>query len=314
MTAPLTDPIVICVAPNGARRMKLDHAGLPLTPKELARDAAKCRDAGAAMVHLHVRDKAGGHLLDAEAYQDAIQAIRHEVGDSMLIQVTTEAVGKYQPRDQIDVVKATHPQCASLALRELVPNEAALDEAQAFFHWMADEGVLAQYILYTPEEVRHFNELRARGVIPGATPLVLFVLGSYAGGPGRVSDLGAYLDALHEGGPCHWAECAFGVTEAQAARWAMANGGHPRVGFENNLMLETGDVASGNAALVAQTVEDGTSSGRTIADASTAWALFSGEKGASASNIKVVTRRQADEPPAPVRGHGMLPMPDIVTT
>ncbi|MFC1673460.1 3-keto-5-aminohexanoate cleavage protein [Pseudomonadota bacterium] len=310
----MTDPIIVCVAPNGARRLKPDHAGLPLTAKELARDAAKCRDAGAAMVHLHVRDKAGGHLLDAEAYREATQAIRHEVGDGMLIQITTEAVGKYQPQQQIDVVKAVHPQCASLALRELIPNEAALDEAQAFFHWMANEGVLAQYILYTPEEVRQFNELRARGIIPGEMPLVLFVLGSYAGGPGRVSDLRAYLDTLNEGGPCHWAECAFGVTEAQAARWAMANGGHPRVGFENNLMLETGDVAPGNAALVAQTVEDGTSSGRTIADASMAWALFSGEKGASATNIKVVTRRRADEPSAPVRGHGGMSAPDLVTT
>ena len=286
MTRSSQDPIVICVAPNGARRQRKDHPGIPLSADELAYEAARCRDAGAAMIHLHVRDAKGGHLLDADAYLDVTQAIRREVGDGLVIQITTESVGKYHPAEQIAVVKAVRPEAASVALRELVPNEDAVGEAEAFYHDMAHKGVMAQHILYSPQEVRRFNGLRARGVIPGDKPLVLFVLGSYAGGPGHVADLKAYLGALAEGGPCHWGVCAFGVTEAQAARWAIENGGHPRVGFENNLMLETGIMASNNAALVAQIVEDAQLSERTIADAKAAWALFSGEKEGSTSGNK----------------------------
>ena len=61
-------PVAIAVAPNGGRRVKVDHPAIPLTAKELAETAAECLEAGAAMIHVHVRDAGGGHLLDADAY------------------------------------------------------------------------------------------------------------------------------------------------------------------------------------------------------------------------------------------------------
>ena len=94
-------PLMIAVAPNGARKTKQDHAGLPLSPAELALTAAECEDAGACMIHLHVRDQQGRHSLDADLYRDAIAAIRKQVGDELVIQITTEAVGIYKPDEQI---------------------------------------------------------------------------------------------------------------------------------------------------------------------------------------------------------------------
>ena len=61
--------IAIAVAPNGGRKTKADHPALPLTPAELAATAAECLEAGAAMIHVHVRDANGRHLLDADAYR-----------------------------------------------------------------------------------------------------------------------------------------------------------------------------------------------------------------------------------------------------
>lgn len=273
-------PTVISVAPNGARRTFKDHPGLPMTSPDIAREAARCLEAGAAMIHLHVRDARGGHLLDADAYKQATAAIRVAVGDGMIVQITTEAVGIYQPEQQMAVVRDVRPEAASVALRELAPDDDNLQGVEEFYHWMAREGVQAQHILYTPDEVRRFNRLRERGVIPGDHPLVLFVLGSYAGSPGNPDDLAEYLAALREGdGDLVWAVCSFGVAEAQAARWALEHGGHPRVGFENNMMLENGALATTNADLVLQTAEDAAIAERTIADAHQARALFSGEKG-----------------------------------
>ena len=55
--------MMIAVAPNGARKQKTDHPALPISPAELAATAVQCQEAGACMVHLHVRDVQGGHSL-----------------------------------------------------------------------------------------------------------------------------------------------------------------------------------------------------------------------------------------------------------
>ena len=85
--------VLIAVAPNGARRSRKDHPALPVTLDELVETAAACARAGAAMIHLHIRDVYGEHSLDPVRYRHAITAIRERVGDNMLIQVSSEAAG-----------------------------------------------------------------------------------------------------------------------------------------------------------------------------------------------------------------------------
>ena len=58
-------PLILAVAPNGARKTKADHPALPMQADEIGRAAAACRAAGAVMVHLHVRTSQGTHTLDA---------------------------------------------------------------------------------------------------------------------------------------------------------------------------------------------------------------------------------------------------------
>ena len=74
--------VMIAVAPNGARKTQKDHPQLPISPKEIAHTAAACQEAGACMLHLHVRDKKLVHSLDVDRYRKTIQAIRQEVGGS----------------------------------------------------------------------------------------------------------------------------------------------------------------------------------------------------------------------------------------
>src|SRR3546814_7478658 len=97
----LARPFAIAVAPNGARRTRADPPRLPMTAAEIARDAAEAREAGAAMIHLHVRDGDGRHTLDAGLYRDATAAVRRAVGDGLVVQITTEAVGRYPPAEQM---------------------------------------------------------------------------------------------------------------------------------------------------------------------------------------------------------------------
>ena len=262
-------PCLIMVAPNGARRGKADHPALPITPAELATTAAACLEAGAAAIHLHVRDRDGAHSLDVDAYRAALGAIRDAVGDRMVCQVTTEAVGRYAPAEQMAMVRELRPEAVSLAVRELVPDCASEPEAGRFFAWLAAERIRPQFILYDDADVRRFNDLKARGVVPGESAFLLFVLGRYAADQqSQPRELLPFLAALDPRD--RWAVCAFGRRESVCALTAAALGGHSRVGFENNLHLASGETAPDNAALVAEAAAASERVGRRVADADAA--------------------------------------------
>ena len=87
----MTVPFIVMSAPNGARRGKDDHQSLPITPDEIAACAEDVADAGASIIHLHVRDEHGAHSLESDRYRAAIAAVRERVGDGMVVQITTEA-------------------------------------------------------------------------------------------------------------------------------------------------------------------------------------------------------------------------------
>lgn len=238
-------------APNGARRIKSDHADVPITSGEIAACAESLREERVSVLHLHVRDQDGAHTLDAERYRDAIKAIQERVGADLIIQVTTEAVGQYSATEQMSLVKDLRPEAVSLALRELCPTEAEERSAAEFFSWLKREQIWPQYILYSPEEVERFDELRKRGVFADSNPFCLFVLGRYTEKlQGEVDELYSMLNTSD----CRefpWAVCCFGRNERDAATTAAENGGHVRMGFENNLLRADGSVATSNAELIA---------------------------------------------------------------
>ena len=250
-------PVTLAVAPNGAFKTKTDHPKLPMTQQELVEAAVACRDAGAAMIHLHVRDSNGVHLLDEHAYVAATAAIRRAVGRDMVIQITSEAAGRYKRQEQMAVVRATKPEAVSVALREIVPDSAAETDAADFYRWLHGTGTLVQTILFSPDEVSRYRELRQRGILGGGNDFLLFVLGRYT--PGQKStpaDLLPFLSALRDDVPCPWAMCAFGQREHACAITAAALGGHVRVGFENNLHQPDGTLAGDNAVQI-QRAADG---------------------------------------------------------
>ena len=259
-------PLIIAVAPSGARKTTADHPALPITPEAIAATAAACREAGAAMIHMHVRDAEGRHTLDVGAYRDATAAVRRAVGEDMVVQVTSEAVGIYGPEAQMGMVRDLRPEAVSLAVKEIVPDAASEPRAAEFLAWVGREGILPQYIVYSADDLARFDDLVARGVVPGERHAVLFVLGRYAADQtSRPVELLPFLAANTR---AHvWSLCAFGPREAACAVAAAALGGHARVGFENNLHLADGSLAPDNAALVAAVADGAAVIGRPLADA-----------------------------------------------
>jgi len=270
-------PAIIAVAPNGARKLKPDHPAVPLSADELGVCAAQCRDAGAAMIHLHVREPASGkHSLDAGLYREAIKAVRREAGDDLIVQATSEAAGAYDRHQQMAAMRALMPEACSLAVREILPDAESEKEGAAFLAELYKAGVMMQYILYADTDVQRFHELKARGLIPGEKHFVLFVLGRYTAG--QRSEPVDLLPFMHDWSSADgaFAVCAFGPKESACALTALGLHGHARLGFENNTLLSDGSVAPDNAALIRQTVNAAGVMGRSIADAKQARAYLQG--------------------------------------
>ena len=243
--------IAIIVAPNGARKTKQDHDQLPMTIEEMVAEAKACQTAGATMIHLHARDTQGRHSLEVDNNLEIYHAVKTVVGDSMIVQLTTEAVGMYSPQQQMALVKAVKPEAASFALRELIPDEQSEEQGFVFFDWVAAQGILSQIILYDQADIERYFSLRERGVLPKQNQHALVVLGRYhEAQQSSPWDLRAlYLERfIEENVRC--AVCAFGAREQDCLTYAMLLGLDVRVGFENNHLSSDGQLAKNNAEQV----------------------------------------------------------------
>jgi uncharacterized protein (DUF849 family) len=249
----MTRDVIIMVAPNGARKTKLDHAALPVSIEDTASEAARCYAAGASVLHAHVRGENDEHVLDAGLYRELIAEMTRRV-PGMLIQVTSEAVGIYTPEQQVACIQAVGPQMASMCLREISSNFEQPEYARQFFEWCDEHDVHIQHIVFSAEEFQHFLDYRERGIIPAGQRCVLFVLGRYnVNFQSEPADLEPFLQHDLEG--LDWFTCAFGSQEQQCVMAAINAGGNARVGFENNLYLPNGEMAASTATLVSSLVD-----------------------------------------------------------
>ncbi len=251
----MPDLPLIMVAPNGARRTMDDHPALPVTIDQLAWNAVDCLEVGAGAIHIHVRDKDQKHVLDAPLYREAIAAIDRATSGQMLVQITTEAVGRYSPQQQRDVVRAVMPRAVSIALGEMIPDKSEEKNAAALFAELLKNEVAVQHIIYDVAGIEKFANYLTRGIVPGDAHELLFPLGRYTkdqqSDPASLLPFLAKLDDLGLRESCNWAICAFGVGETRSLAAALALGGKVRVGFENNLLHTDGSIAENNAERVA---------------------------------------------------------------
>lgn len=241
----------LMVAPNGARRGKRDHPALPVTLPEVVETARACRAAGADGLHLHLRDAEARHLLDAGAYREALTELHRAVPD-LVVQITTEAAGRYAPPHQRAVALGAGADLVSVALREMAspPHDMT---APSFYAACAEKGIAVQHILYDAADFDLLERLVPAGLAGAPGCQMIFVLGRHSAvQESDPRDLNPFLHRLAKCGiPADWAVCAFGRSETACLVAAHAAGGKLRVGFENNLLNADGTEARDNAERVA---------------------------------------------------------------
>ena len=239
----------IMVAPNGARRSKSDHPKLPITIAELITDAIACKKVGAAAIHAHVRDNSGRHSLDIGLYRELMQEMEVAVPD-MLLQLTTESAGIYNPSDQRKILTELDANSVSVAIREFLADNELKSASQVYYHAL-ENGTDIQLILYDRNDIDLLARMVATKIIPSTRLQLLLVMGSYFNCPAKLEDLSPLLSYVERVIPgTDLAICAFGIKETQILSHTLKYGYKIRVGFENNLYNIDGQIASDNASRV----------------------------------------------------------------
>ena len=235
----------IMVAPNGARLQKADHPALPISIEEVVETAKACEQAGADGIHAHVRDDQGQHVLDAGLYRELLAELKLAT-PVMYHQITTEAVGRYTPVEQVSLVRDVKPDAVSVALRELQSGMSD-HEIAGFFDECLEQEIDVQHILYVPQELDRLIPLIAGKSGRADGTKVLFVLGRYAENQqSHPKDLEPFTRRLADLPKLDWAVCAFGIGETEILEQVLDLGGKVRVGFENNLVNRDGKIAASN--------------------------------------------------------------------
>lgn len=231
-------------APNGARLTTADHPAVPVTIEATIETALSCKQAGAHALHAHVRDEQQRHTLDMAKYQLLLDAAKAKLGLTFPVQITTEALGIFSAKEQIDLVKSLKPDYASVALKELT--RAPERDVAAFYHWCYNNRIGLQHILYSLEDLNAFNTLRERDIIPAANKAVIMVAGRYTETVTADPEAAKALIKQVAAQDLYWMLCAFGKTETECLQAAAKADGAVRVGFENSVLHSDGTVANNN--------------------------------------------------------------------
>ena len=148
----------------------------------------------------------------------------------------------------------------------MIPNKNEEDVASHFYHWASEANIHIQHILYNLNDIEYYLHLNERNVIPSNPSAILFVLGRYSEKLiANSKDLDQALSHLKKLS-LPWFCCAFGPKENACLNKAIKNGGHARVGFENNFFLADGTMAAGTYETVRETAQTIRSLNLEIAD------------------------------------------------
>jgi 3-keto-5-aminohexanoate cleavage enzyme len=264
--------VILTAAIVGAELTRAQTPHLPITPQEVADEAARCREAGAAVIHLHVRTADGSNTQSSERFAEVIDAIRTKC-DCVIQPSTGGAVG--MSIDERSGPLTCKPEMATLNCGTINFGDDVFVNSRADIRKLATKiraaGAIPELECYEVGHVEEALGLAAEGVI-GKPLHFQFVLGVKGAIPAR-EDVVQYLRSLVPS-EATWGAAATGRFQQPMTELAMRLGGHARVGLEDNIYLSKGVLSEGSAPLVARAAAYARSIGRTPADPQRARALL----------------------------------------
>ncbi|MEX0697701.1 MAG: 3-keto-5-aminohexanoate cleavage protein [Dongiaceae bacterium] len=280
----MPSPAVITVAITGSQPTKAQNPAVPIAPAEQIESTVAAFEAGAALVHVHVRDAHGQPSSDADRYAAVQEGVRRRC-PGMIVQFSTGGRGR-QAAERGLCLKH-RPDMASLATGSVNFASAIYENPPAMIEELAQTmqafGVKPEIEVFDLAMLYNARALVERGLI-SAPAHVQFVLGIPNALPARERTLDFLIEELGELLPgATWTAAGIGRHQLTVNRWALARGGHVRTGLEDNIHFERGRLAASNAELVRRVAELCAEHGRRPATPAEARALL-GLAGAPAGN------------------------------
>ena len=229
--------MVINVAMTGAVPKKRDNPNVPLTPEEIAADAIACAEAGASVVHLHVRDEDGNpvhrrrpvwtrHGADPRQGPGA-RRVRHHKQPRRSRSSESHDRPRSRPRLRPDLGSLT---LGSFNFPKVISANPP-DQIVALLEHMGEQGIRPELEVFELGMVNTLHSLRDRGLIPDP-PIVNILLGSSGSAPAFVGDLGHIVERLPSN--AEWAAAGIGIFQRPITLAAAAMDGNVRTGLEDN--------------------------------------------------------------------------------
>ena len=261
------EKLIITACICGAEVTKEQNPNVPYTVEEIAREAKSAYDAGAAIIHLHVREDDGTPTQSAARFKECMDAIKAVCPDVIIQPSTGGAVGMTND-ERLEPI-TLNPEMATLDCGtcnfggdEIFINteNMIIDFAQK----MNARGIKPEVECFDKGMIDTAIRMNKKGII--LSPMHFdFVLGVNGGISAQPRDLVFMTESIPAGST--WTAAGIGRAQFPIATMAIIMGGHVRVGFEDNLFLEKGVLAKSNGELVEKAVRIAKEMGRTIATA-----------------------------------------------
>jgi uncharacterized protein (DUF849 family) len=241
---------LITVAPTGAESEKSAVPALPVTLDELVTTAKECQAAGAAVVHVHIRDDRARPTLDLSRLKDTVAALRE--GTELIVQLSTGGAVTDSFDNRLAVLDAA-PDACSLTCGTVNFGEDVFHNPYPFIRDLyartQELGVVPEFELFDFGHIATLHRLLAsHGAPHGGHVHCDLVMGVPGGMPGDAATLTQAISALPEGAT--WSATGIGRTTLPVMFAALAAGGHLRVGMEDTVSFAKGRPVTGNAELV----------------------------------------------------------------
>lgn len=259
------EKLIITAAICGAEVTKEMNPAVPYTVEECAREAKSAYDAGASVIHLHVRWDDGTPTQDRGRFKEVMDAIYKLCPDVIILPSTGGAVGMSND-ERLQPVEL-NPEMATLDCGTLNFGgdeifENTENTIKYFATKMNERGIKPELEVFDKSMIDMVMRLHRKGYIH--TPMHFdFVMGVNGGISGEIRDFCFLLGSIPPGST--YTVAGVGRYEFPLAMYSMLNGGHVRVGFEDNLYLSKGVLAKSNGELVEKVVRLAGEFGREIA-------------------------------------------------
>lgn len=259
------EKLIITAAICGAEVLKEHNPAVPYTVEECAREAKSAYDAGASIIHLHVRNDDGQPTQDKNRFKQVMDAIRAVCPDVIIQPSTGGAVGmtndeRLQPTELLPEMATLDCGTLNFGGDEIFENTE--NTIKYFGQKMIERGIKPELEVFDKSMIEMALRLHKKGYI--AAPMHFdFVMGVNGGIGGDIRDFVFLRGSIPA--DATYTVAGVGRYEFPLAALAIIDGGHVRVGFEDNVYLSKGVPAKSNGELVEKVVRMAKEFGREVA-------------------------------------------------